>query len=602
MPGILGDVEDHSVPHSLRFPPPPAAWTHASDAELAAFVDEAAAWADRIVRTLRDDPGRVGGLGERGRRHFTAALVRERPPPDESDRFCLALFPAVTGPSRLVFEDLMEWRDSTVNFLVLDQDVINTCYARRDAFAMRTMLHPAGEGRCDVCVLPQTNDHRCPMDEWCAPPPSWGPVRPFPDALRFPAPPQGDGEAPARQYAAFVAAVQAWRGRVVAALRHERDTLPDTLTDEAAGYLLSCLDPEAPVGLGHIVPFPEGLTEDRRGHERALLWRDWLVGLLYGKWTSGDSQIRTSRDERVVRQFMRPPDGGDRCSLCLRQFVTREERWQHTCPARLWEYDGPRAVEGAVRIIPGPLRFPPPPVAWTGASDAMLAAFVAQVEVWRGGVARALRDDPDLAGRMTALGKQRWTDALLRANASDGGDEFRFATFPAATAASHQVFVEVMEWRLRIYKQLDLDRGEPVPKFHRDDATLVSRFLLPADGQRCEPCGLPLTVGHACPMHRGEPRQQDGIDAGANSGGDGPHRRRSAHGSGDRFAGILAGAGEARSRETAVLVLGGAVLCWAVVAPPGALRTVITAFGLLALFCGLVLILRRRRPVESGMR
>lgn len=338
-----------SVPDALRFPAPPEGWTYASDEVLAAFVGQTAAWRDRVVEALADGRALAGLVTERGREVFTAALRRERPVTDpEPRRVGLPLFPAANDAVRVAFDDIMEWRDRVVNNLVLDHDLVSPSHDPGDAFVMRTCLHPAGpEERCDVCVLRNSDEHRCPMSPWCDPPPYAGRVRPFPDRLRFPAPPKGPW-ASERALGAFVEAVLAWRRRVVAALGEPRNALPDTLTELAASYLLSALSPDLPLVSSWTPRFPAHVPTDGRGFQTLLKWRDSFVSSLSNARSEGDNKrILTSREERVLRQFMRPPDGDPRCPLCLAPCSRAGEQWTYCCATRHWQASSGAATGGA---------------------------------------------------------------------------------------------------------------------------------------------------------------------------------------------------------------------------------------------------------------
>lgn len=338
------------VPDAFRFPEPPEAWTHASDEVLAAFVAQVVVWRDRVVLALADGQALAGRMTERGRVVFAAALRRE--PAPELGAWA-PRFPEVSDASRVAFEDIMEWRECFAHGLVVDQDLIDPSHHRRDASWMGTCLRPAGpEKRCDECALRETDGHRCPMSPWCDPPPSVGSVRPFPDRLRFPAPPIEGLGASDRALGAFVKAVLVWRRRVVAALRKQRDALPDTLTDLAASYLLSALSPELPLVSSWTPRFPADVEANRRGCTKVLKWREWFVTSLHNARTEEENRrILTSREERVLRQFMRPPDGDPRCSLCLAPYSRAGKQWAHRCPTLDGSADPESATSG-----PGAIR------------------------------------------------------------------------------------------------------------------------------------------------------------------------------------------------------------------------------------------------------
>lgn len=158
----------------------------------------------------------------------------------------------------------------------------------------------------------------------------------IPAALRFPGPPDDDGD---ESIADHVRAILAWRDRVEHALRNERAALPQHLTDRAVALMLRILTPTpsepAPLYSSpyRLRPFPAPVAPDRQGQDELMKWRAGFSDFLADIWDVINTPAYNHRECGAMRRFLRPPDADRRCSSCL-ALLPEQQRHEsrHVCP------------------------------------------------------------------------------------------------------------------------------------------------------------------------------------------------------------------------------------------------------------------------------
>jgi hypothetical protein len=158
----------------------------------------------------------------------------------------------------------------------------------------------------------------------------------IPGRLRFPAPPPGGATASDEQVGTFVDAVLAWRDAVEHAIRHERASLPDRLTDRAAALMLELLhreDRDPITDSPYLIrPFPASVARTRWSYYDLMRWRVGFADMVSDIWDVVGEPAYDMKECAVLETFLHPVDIEQRCHSCLEVFpAARRHCSAHDC-------------------------------------------------------------------------------------------------------------------------------------------------------------------------------------------------------------------------------------------------------------------------------